>query len=383
MPFNPNSIAGLVHWAAGDGGVFQDAAKAVPCTDGTAVWTWQNNGSSAADFVQATGARQPIWNASGSNAMPYITFSTDWLTSAAVATNFPVTFFFVAHCTSVDSGAGVIIGNNGTTFQISFTGGDGTTPYIYAGSSTANTTKMPGFPQVMAVVFDNSSPFCSAWVGTSTTAVPNGTNIGGLTAVPVNLQLGGSSLGPYTFNGDFYEVLMYNSRLSSTDRNNVIAYLTAKYATFLGNALPSGTSDLPASYGPGTRVSGDSNDELIQTGVRRDDVEGDAAPPSMALDLPGRFRFRWGVEAGARTVKCRTKQVSNVTGKRPRLIVCANPAIGVNSDVIVDAGSSTGWLDLGPASVTPTSNGVLWVELWNMDTDTFMSPAWFDDITTT
>ena len=130
---------------------------------------------------------------------------------------------------------------------------------------------------------------------------------------------------------------------------------------------------------------GNSFARHLQPGVRQETVDGDPATPCLALDYPGFWRFRWGVTtaAGIRTIQIFAKQVSNVTGFRPSLVVKANPAIGVNSDVTGTAGSSTGWITIGPLTVTPSGNGVLWVELHNNDTSTFNSTAYFDHIVTT
>ena len=84
------------------------------------------------------------------------------------------------------------------------------------------------------------------------------------------------------------------------------------------------------------------------------------------------------------TLKMDMKQVSNVAAPyRPSFIVKANPSIGVNADVTGTAGSGTGWVTVGPVTVTPSSDGVLTVELWNNDIGTFNSPAYFDQMVKT
>lgn len=137
------------------------------------------------------------------------------------------------------------------------------------------------------------------------------------------------------------------------------------------------------SLGGVSAWNGDSFARHLQTGVRKESVDGNPAAPCLALDYPGFWRFRWGVKAGTRSLWVNAKQVSNVAGKRPSMVVKANPAIGVSTDVAVAAGSTAGWTTVGPATVTPTDTGVLWVELWNNDTDTFKSPAFFDHIVAT
>jgi hypothetical protein len=119
---------------------------------------------------------------------------------------------------------------------------------------------------------------------------------------------------------------------------------------------------------------------ILRTGINRDDAEGSPSSPCLRIDTPNFWRFRWGVTAGTRTISISAKQVSNVAGKRPSLIIKANPDIGIAADVAASAPLSTDWVTIGPISVAPTRAGVLWVELWNDDTDTFNSPAFFDHI---
>jgi hypothetical protein len=211
------------------------------------------------------------------------------------------------------------------------------------------------------------------------TPTPNGVNNGN--AIVSNIRVGSGAGTTYPWNGDYYEIIIYTSRLSDADRLQVRNYLEQKY-----HILPLSTDGMDASTNPdpvNRPFSGFVLDnQFYQTGIREDLVEGNTAPPSGAADVPGRIRFRWGVKSGARSVSIRAKQVSNIAGKRPRMIVRANPGIGVPADVTADAVAGVGWVDLGPIVVNPTSNGVLWVELWNMDTDNYypISPAYFDDL---
>jgi hypothetical protein len=76
------------------------------------------------------------------------------------------------------------------------------------------------------------------------------------------------------------------------------------------------------------------------------------------------FPIRWAVAAGSPSFSIYVKQVENLSS-RPTAIIKANPAIGINSDIILTAGSSTGWVQLGPQTVSPTGPGGLMVELHN------------------
>lgn len=122
----------------------------------------------------------------------------------------------------------------------------------------------------------------------------------------------------------------------------------------------------------------DSGD--LTVGIRMSNTEGNPETPSMAIDIPNARKFRWGVLAGTKTISVRAKQVSNTTGSRPRLVIRANPAIGVLVDVVGEASSSADWVTIGPLSVTVTGPGVLLCELQNVDHAAFDSPAYFDHI---
>lgn len=117
-------------------------------------------------------------------------------------------------------------------------------------------------------------------------------------------------------------------------------------------------------------------------GLVKNTTEGDPAQPSMELKYPSKRRFRWGVVGSSdNTITVNAKQVSNEAGYRPRLTVKANPDIGINADDYDDAGDTTGW-DTLSVTVTPSSSGVVWVELENRDVLNLDSSAYFDHITT-
>lgn len=74
-------------WARGDLGVFTDAAKTTPATNGQAVYTWVDQ-ISGADLIQATEANRPVLLTVGINSLPSLSFNaTHWLTSTFDANN--------------------------------------------------------------------------------------------------------------------------------------------------------------------------------------------------------------------------------------------------------------------------------------------------------
>ena len=130
----------------------------------------------------------------------------------------------------------------------------------------------------------------------------------------------------------------------------------------------------------------------MQIGVGKNSVEGSNTPPSLQLDYPGMWRFRWVIKGGTKTVSVLTKQNSTGSAYRPSMVVKANPLIGVPYDISASAANASSWTTIGPISVTPTGTGSVWVELHNnmidypsILTDDYevLHPALFDHIVTT
>lgn len=91
-------------------------------------------------------------------------------------------------------------------------------------------------------------------------------------------------------------------------------------------------------------------------------IEGNPEVPSLRMWSVGKFRFRWTVTAGAKTIRVDVKQPIN-QNPRPRMVVKARPSIGVINDVEGVAAAGTGWVTIGPLTINPTSEGAVWVEL--------------------
>lgn len=126
---------------------------------------------------------------------------------------------------------------------------------------------------------------------------------------------------------------------------------------------------------------GQGTDRHMQVGVSRNDVQGLGTDLTcIELLYVGFWRFRWAVAAGTRTIRVYAKQVTNQS-PRPSLKVKANPDIGVAADVEVTVGAGTGWLQTPVATITPTSNGVVYVELHN-NLVSGIDKCYFDVLTT-
>ena len=137
------------------------------------------------------------------------------------------------------------------------------------------------------------------------------------------------------------------------------------------------------SLGSPTSIAGDTPmGRHLQVGVTQSLGEGFPAPPSLQLNVPGFWRFRWSVKAGPRAIYVSAKQNSTGSVYRPSVILKQNNAVGLTADVSASAAAGADWQQI-PMAFTATGNGVVWVELWNNNTAMFNAPAFFDHIITT
>lgn len=135
----------------------------------------------------------------------------------------------------------------------------------------------------------------------------------------------------------------------------------------------------PASW-DGTATFG----RFLQAGASQNTsppAGGSSSGMALTLALPGFWRFRWTVQPGTRTITVQVYQSANIS-PYPSVIVKANTSIGVSSDVTGTSAGGTGWVSIGPITVTPTSEGVLWVQLWN-NLHLAQSPCYFDKVIVT
>lgn len=112
-------------------------------------------------------------------------------------------------------------------------------------------------------------------------------------------------------------------------------------------------------------------------------TEGNPSAPCLRMESSGVHEFKWAVSSGSRTISVDVKQAVNQS-PRPSLRVMANPDIGVNSDSETSASLSTGWVTIGPVSLSPTSTGALIVHLKaNFNGQFGNCPCFFDHIVVT
>lgn len=217
-PFDPSTIAGLKLWVKADAGTSTT-------TDGVAVSQWNDQSSSAWHLTQGTGANQPLYKTAIQNSLPGILFdgSNDSMVNTSVSVAQPDTIFIV--CKNTESG-GVLraLFDGATTRQHIYRQTDDAM-HVYASNdnTTTFTFGTTNAHQISLVLNGASS---GLWVDAAAFAVGNpGANS------LVSFLLGTNSVASSWWKGYVFEFLIYNSSLSTTDRQNVEAYLKTRWGT--------------------------------------------------------------------------------------------------------------------------------------------------------
>jgi hypothetical protein len=131
-----------------------------------------------------------------------------------------------------------------------------------------------------------------------------------------------------------------------------------------------------------TNIDGNFGSNMF-FGVGKNTTEGSPATPCLELKYANKWRFKWSLAIGTRTISVKCKQVSNLS-PRPSLTVKSNASVGLSADLITYAPSGTDWVTIGPASFVSTGTDAVWVELANnMTSSVSISPTLFDHIVVT
>lgn len=105
------------------------------------------------------------------------------------------------------------------------------------------------------------------------------------------------------------------------------------------------------------------DDQELAAFAVRDDSDWVVAPPSQKQQRPGLLRgIYFPCTAGVRTVFSVMCKYTPLTAPRPRVIITANPAVGIPDDVFVDAPVGTDWVLIESPEFTPTADGVVEVQ---------------------
>lgn len=222
-------------------------------TTGSAVTNWNDQSGNGNDAFQNTGINQPTYVQNSINGLPAIRFngSTSKLTlptsmSLGIQNN-PYEMFIVGKSSSSNIQF-LIAGGSLEQYEYHLNGASGarfiptTSAYLDMGMTGVYTD---GNPHVF------SARASSSGGAVRVDGIDEGTSGNNIrSSNTANLLLGVRSDGGYYFNGDIAEVLIYNSILSTTDRNTVEQYLADRYGITSG-ALPVELTSLTAKCANG------------------------------------------------------------------------------------------------------------------------------------
>lgn len=101
---------------------------------------------------------------------------------------------------------------------------------------------------------------------------------------------------------------------------------------------------------------------------------GQGSPAPLVIPCLGSFRFLVALTTSPQEIAIWAKQASNAN-PRPKMVVKANPEVGVGADQVVVAGAGVGWVEMTASVVFSGAGGAVWVELHNQQI--LPDPAYF------
>ena len=230
--WSPLSIDGCQLWLRSDLGV----------TNGAGVSVWEDQSGNGHDATQGTATYRPTLQTNQINGYPSIRFdgSDDYLQASGVADfwngeDLPRSFFIVKKFLTTDQPRCFMSwcnsGNQYMRVQETISG----TIYFHGKSTTMFDAKSVSFGSILTVwqIIDLVDTGTLGYTYLNGSVVTNGgnTNVGAFS----NNQFG---IGCYIYNLtnhcniDFAEIIMYDSALSTEDRQDVENYLNDRYAIY-------------------------------------------------------------------------------------------------------------------------------------------------------
>ena len=222
------SVAPVLHF---------DASRITGLSNGDAVASWPDRSGNGYNATQTSAANKPTYRASGQNSKPYL----EWDGSNDVL--------------DIASGGGisddftlVVAGKRDSTSSIYIPISTDDSTYQYYFNYHSNDVLYPFGAYATSSKFSNDlTSFDFAWLMRDTSNVAKmyerdgGTQVDSRTWSTVSTldynKLGARKAGGFYTDGDIYEIIIFNSQLSTTDLNVVLDYLDNKYhATSGGNS---------------------------------------------------------------------------------------------------------------------------------------------------
>jgi hypothetical protein len=222
-PFTPTDIAGAVLWLRADLGITEA---------GSGVSVWADQSGNGNDFAQGTDANRPVLNAAGwSNGLPTVDFTRatpHWMThSGNIISGHDVTGFGVVALESTGITQDLLGFQPGVLgiLAVDRTGAlavyDGT---AWRTGSTATTDEV-----AIAWELDSSAPLITLYKNGSAVATPVYDATFNIPATTVALGAMRPAIAAQELDGKLAEVLVYDRVLADNERDQVFAYLAARY----------------------------------------------------------------------------------------------------------------------------------------------------------
>lgn len=238
--FSPLDISGCVAWFdfSDTTTMFTDTAGTTSVSaDNDAIARINDKSSGGYNLTQATAANQPAYKTSIQNSLSVARFSSDWLSSSS---NFSITgsanrSVFTVASRSATGGFYCIVGWGANVtmqfarfnaeYSLRFTGA----AKIYSTAVAQNTWAIWSVIGGGSTLGDYDAYFDDGSVATPSSTLNLSATINTASSV---LNVGASIANGDLFFGDIAEILIYDSALSTSDREAVRDYLNAKWAVY-------------------------------------------------------------------------------------------------------------------------------------------------------
>lgn len=247
-PFSPADISGLQLWLDATTGLFDATSGGSPVTaDGSAVARWEDQSGNGRHFTQSTSLNRPLLKTSIQNSKNVVRF--DGSNDRMIGPNElkfapPVSIFAVISAGPIAAyqtiyGNGTLAGGvQGYGIWVSDISDNlGAFSSQYRDSSTANTNYYTATIPIAGVFFIGNSIITSTkniLYFNNSTEDSQDHLIGTITPnqdVLIGARADGGSFN-WHLNGDIAELIIYNSSLSTINRESVRNYLNTKWAIY-------------------------------------------------------------------------------------------------------------------------------------------------------
>ncbi len=230
----PDSTSGLQVWLKAD--------SITGLSDDEAVTTWTDSSSVSNNVTQSTADKKPLYKTNIINSQPVVRFdgTNDTLTGAfSSSVSTPYTLFAVATFRSSYTSQEAILDGGGDLNGYLFRSVNNSSAYFNNSNQIGSVAATTNNWNIYSVLVNGASSALRANNGTAATGTLAGTALLGLRLAE---RGGGVEFGDV----DIAEVMVYNSALSTSDRQGLEAYLQGKYGINAGYATL--TRDTTTTY---------------------------------------------------------------------------------------------------------------------------------------